>query len=64
MSPKALLHFFDILQQTEVSKSPKGLPFQIFRHYETFKILIFFRKFLQKNFRIFLNVSKGPPSFF
>ena len=33
--------FFDILQQTEVSKSPKGPPFLVFRHCETFKILIF-----------------------
>ena len=35
------LSFFDILQQTEVSKSPKGPPFLVFRHCETFKILIF-----------------------
>ena len=48
------LQIFDILQQTEVSKSPKGLPFQVFRHYETFKILIF--RFF---FQIFLP-SKGP----
>ena len=27
--------FFDILQQTKVPKSPKGLPFYICRHYET-----------------------------
>ena len=27
--------FFDILQQTKVPKSPKGLPFYVFRHYET-----------------------------
>ena len=31
----------DILQQTEASKSPKSLTFQVFRHYETSKILIF-----------------------
>ena len=33
--------FFDILQQTEVPKSPKGPPFLVFRHCETLKILIF-----------------------
>ena len=27
--------FFDILQQTKVPKSPKGLPFCVFLHYET-----------------------------
>ena len=26
---------FDILQQAEISKRPKGLPFEVFRHYET-----------------------------
>ena len=35
-------NFFDILQQTEVSKSPKGLPFQVFRHYETGSKFLFF----------------------
>ena len=42
--------FFDILQQTEVSKSPKGPPFLVFRHCETFKILIFrfFESFFKK----------------
>ena len=33
--------FFDILQQSEVSKSPNGPPFLVFRHCETIKILIF-----------------------
>ena len=33
--------FFDNMHQTEVLKSPKGLPIYIFRHSETFKILIF-----------------------
>ena len=27
--------FFDIFQQTKVPKSPKGLPFYVYRHYET-----------------------------
>ena len=30
-----LQFFFDILQQTEVSKSPMGPPFQVSRNYET-----------------------------
>ena len=34
--------FFDILQQIEVSKSPNGLPFQVFRHYETGSKFLFF----------------------
>ena len=58
--------FFDILQQTEVSKSPKGLPFLLFRHYETvstFSFFVFFRKFFQKIFPNFLS-PKGPPSSF
>ena len=48
--------FFDFLQQTEVSKSPKGPPFLVFRHYETVSKLsfyVFFEKFFQKNFYIF-----------
>ena len=50
--------FFDILQQTEVSKSPKGPPFQVFRHSETFKILIFrFFESFSKKFPNFLIVS-------
>ena len=54
--------FFDILQQTEVSKSPKGPPFLVFRHCETFKILIFrFFEFFSKNFQIFLLSPNGPP---
>ena len=57
--------FFDILQQTEVSKSPKGPPFPVFRHCETFKILIFrFFEFFSKNFQIFLLSPNGPPSSF
>ena len=54
--------FFDILQQTEVSKSPKSPPFLLFRHCETFKILIFrFFEFFSKNFQIFLLSLNGPP---
>ena len=54
--------FFDILQQTEVSKSPKGPLFLVFRHCETFKILIFrFFEFFSKNFQIFLLSPNGPP---
>ena len=52
------LQFFDILQQTEVSKCPKGLPFLLFRHYETVSNFSFF--FL---FRIFLSL-KSPFVFF
>ena len=56
------LKFFDTLQQTEVSKSPKGLPFLLFRHYETFKILIFlFFEILPKIVSNFLMSPKGPP---
>ena len=66
--------FFDILQQTEVWKSPKGLPFQVFRHSETrskflfFDFSFFFRKFytvfnfyniLQYN--RYFTIPKGPP---
>ena len=57
---------FDILQQTKVPKSPKGLPFYVFRHYETVQnsnFSFFFRKLknsnLKKN-RKFL-CPKGPP---
>ena len=60
--------FFDILQQIEVSKSPKGSPFLVFRHYETvskISFFVFFRKFFQKIVKLnFLNVSKGSPSTF
>ena len=42
--------FVDVLQQTEVSKSPKGLPSQAFQHYETAS------KF---SFSVFFYVSKG-----
>ena len=48
--------FFDILQQIEVSKSPKGLPFQVFRHYETGSKFSFF------DFSFFFSKNpKGPP---
>ena len=55
--------FVDILLQIEVSKSPKGLPFQVFRHNETgSKFLLFdFCFFLEY---IFLMSRKGPPSIF
>ena len=47
--------FFDILQQTEVSKSPKGPPSLVFGTVRLFQNshFSFFRKFFQKNFRIF-----------
>ena len=57
------LKFFDILQQTEVSKNLKG-PSLVFRHYEAdskTSFFVFFRKFFQKTF---FNVSKGSPSTF
>ena len=59
LSPKGPhLKFFDILQQSEVSKNPKDLPFLLFRHYETQNchFSFFF-------FEIFLNVSKKVPPF-
>ena len=57
--------FFDILQQTEVSKSPKGPRFLVFRHCETFKILIFrFFEFLKKFFKFFFCHQTVPPSSF
>ena len=59
--------FFDISQQTEVSKSPKGLPFLVFRHYETvskISFFVFFWKIFPKNFYVFLISPKGPPSTF
>ena len=48
--------FFDILQQTEVSKSPKGPPSLVFGTVRLFRNshFSFFRKFFQKKFRIFL----------
>ena len=54
--------FFDILQQTKVPKSPKGLPFQVFRHYETVQNshFSFLLSKIPKN-RYFLS-PKGPPS--
>ena len=49
--------FFDILKQTKVPKSPKGLPFYVFRHYETVQNSQFsfcFKNFLKKsNFFVF-----------
>ena len=54
--------FFDILQQTEVSKSSKGSPFLVFRHCETFKILIFrFFEFFSKKFTNVSFVAKRSP---
>ena len=53
--------FFDILQQTKVPKSPKGLPFYVFRHFETVQnshFCVFFQK-LKKMSNFF--VSKGSP---
>ena len=55
---------FEIFQHTKVSKSRKGLPFLLFRHYETvskFSFFVLFRQFFQNNFRIFLNISRGSP---
>ena len=52
------------LQQTEVSKSPKGPPFLVFRHYEIvskISFFVFFSKIFPKKFLYFLNVSKGSP---
>ena len=52
--------FFDILQQTKVPKSPKGLPFYVFRHYATVQnshFSFFFRKLKKWSFF----VSKGSP---
>ena len=61
LSPKGPpFKFFDILQQTENSKSPKGPPFLVFRHYETVsKISFFVFENFSKKFLYFLNVSKG-----
>ena len=72
--------FFDILQQTEVSKSPKGPPSLVFGTVRLFRNshFSFFRKFFQKKFRIFLSSIffdilqqtgfskswKGPPPFY
>ena len=51
--------FFDILQQTEVSKSPKGPPFLVFRHCETVSKFSFFvfSKVFSKKFPNFFIVS-------
>ena len=68
LSPKGPpFKIFDILQQTEDSKSPKGLPFLLFRHYETvskFSFSVFFRNYFKKFFECFLMSPKGPSSFF
>ena len=56
--------FFDILQQTEVSKSPKSPPFLVFRHYETvskISFFVFFSKIFPIKILYFLNVSKRSP---
>ena len=58
------LHFFDILQKNECLKIPKGLFFQIFRHYETVKNPIFFQRpvfFICDFFNFFS--SKSTPQF-
>ena len=54
--------FFDILQQTEVSKSSKGSPFLVFRHCETvskFSFFVFSKVFSKKfpNFFCLLQFS-------
>ena len=51
--------FFDILQQTKVVKSSKGLPFHVFRHFENVQNshVSFFFANLKKNSNFF--VSKG-----
>ena len=52
--------FFDILQQTQVPKSPKGLPFHVFRHCETVQNTHFsfcFENLKKINFFVF----KEPP---
>ena len=58
--------FFDNLQQRKVPKSPKGVTFYVFRHYETVQnshFSFFFRKFRKKN-RIFLVYKASPFNFF
>ena len=40
--------FFNILQQTKMPKSPKGLPFYVFRHYENVQNSQFFCFFFAK----------------
>ena len=68
LSPKGPpFKFFDILQQTEVSKSPKGPPFLVFRHYETvskISFFVFFRKFFQKIFIFFKCLQRVLLNFF
>ena len=68
LSPKGPpFKFFDILQQTEVSKSPKGPPFLVFRHYETvskISFFVFFRKFFQTIFIFFKCLQRVPLNFF
>ena len=57
LSPKGpRFKFFDILQQTEISKSPKGLLFLVFRHYETvlkFSFFVISQKLFSKKFSNF-----------
>ena len=55
--------FFDILQQTKVPKSPKGLPFYVFRHYEAVQNSHFSFCFENLKKLIFLS-SKDPPSIY
>ena len=58
---------FDILQQTKVPKSPKGLLFYVFRHYETVQnshFSFFFRKLkktLKKKSKFYC-LRRVPPS--
>ena len=56
--------FFDILQQTKVPKRPKGLPFYVFRHYETVQnsqFSFFFSKI--EKIRIFFCLQRVPLQF-
>ena len=56
---------FDILQQTKVPKSPNGLPFYVFRHYEDVQnchFSFFFRK--SKKFRNLFCLQRAPFTFF
>ena len=53
---------FDLLQQTRVSKSPKGFPLYIFRHYETDTIFYSIQNFnvisrVKRFFRLFDDIS-------
>ena len=56
--------FLIFCSKLKFQKAQRVSPFNFFGTMRLSKFSFFFRKFLQKNFRIFLNVSKGPPSFF